>query len=78
VENEDTPLEIQSIENKGDGVVVVRVSVPPETNKEKIHGEFNQQYDLALKALEARYWAELQARDGEILAIGKIMPICGR
>ncbi|MGA7934154.1 MAG: pentapeptide repeat-containing protein, partial [Kovacikia sp.] len=66
VENENTPLEIQSIENKGDGVVVVRVSVPPETNKEKIHSEFNQQYDLALKALEAKYRAELQAKEGEI------------
>jgi uncharacterized protein YjbI with pentapeptide repeats len=67
VQNEDTPLEIQSIENKGDGVVVVRVSVPPDTHKEKIHSEFNQQYDLALKALEARYQAELQAKDGEII-----------
>jgi uncharacterized protein YjbI with pentapeptide repeats len=66
VENEDTPLEIQSIENKGDGVVVVRVSVPPDTNKEKIHSEFNQQYNLAVKALEAKYRAELQAKDGEI------------
>jgi uncharacterized protein YjbI with pentapeptide repeats len=66
VENEDTPLEIQSIENKGDGVVVVRVSVPTDTNKEKIHSEFNQQYEFALKALEARYQAELQAKDGEI------------
>lgn len=66
VENEDTPLEIQSIENKGDGVVVVRVSVPPNTNKEKIHSQFNQQYELALNALEAKYQAELQAKDGEI------------
>ncbi|HEY9695852.1 MAG TPA: pentapeptide repeat-containing protein [Trichocoleus sp.] len=33
VQNEDTELTIQSIENKGDGVVVVRVNVPPETNK---------------------------------------------
>jgi uncharacterized protein YjbI with pentapeptide repeats len=66
VQNEDTPLKIQSIENKGEGVVVVRVHVPPDTNKEKIHSEFNQQYDLALQALEAKYRAELQARDGEI------------
>lgn len=66
VENEDTPLEIQSIENKGDGVVVVRVSVPPDTDKTKIHGDFNQQYELAMLALEAKYRAELQAKDGEI------------
>ncbi len=66
-ENEDTPLDIQRIENKGDGVVVVRVNVPPETDKSKIHSEFNQQYELALKALEARYQAELQAKEGEII-----------
>jgi uncharacterized protein YjbI with pentapeptide repeats len=66
VENEDTSLEIQSIENKGDGVVVVRVNVPPDTNKENIHAEFNQQYELALKAIEARYQAELQAKDSDI------------
>lgn len=52
VENEGTELAIQSIENKGDGVVVVRVSVPPDTNKEKIHSEFTQNYELALKELE--------------------------
>ncbi|KAM3097390.1 pentapeptide repeat-containing protein [Phormidesmis sp. 146-12] len=66
VENEETPLEIQSIENKGDGVVVVRVSVPHNANKPKIHSEFNQQYELALKAIEARYQAELQAKDSDI------------
>ena len=52
VENEGTELAIQSIENKGDGVVVVRVSVPPDTNKEKIHSEFTQNYKLALKEVE--------------------------
>jgi uncharacterized protein YjbI with pentapeptide repeats len=52
VENEGTELTIQSIENKGDGVVVVRVSVPPDTNKEKIHSEFTQNYELALKEVE--------------------------
>jgi uncharacterized protein YjbI with pentapeptide repeats len=66
VENGDTQLEIQSIENKGDGVVVVRVKVPPDTDKTKIHSEFNQQYELALVALEAKYRSELKAKDGEI------------
>jgi uncharacterized protein YjbI with pentapeptide repeats len=66
VENEDTPLEIQSIENKGDGVVVVRVNVSPDANKEKIHSEFNQQYEVALQALEAKYRAELQAKESAI------------
>ncbi|NEO92350.1 MAG: pentapeptide repeat-containing protein [Moorea sp. SIO3G5] len=67
VENEDTELAIQSIENKGDGVVVVKVSVPPDTNKEKIHSEFIQNYELALKAVEEKYKAELKAKDDQIV-----------
>ncbi|NEQ83865.1 MAG: hypothetical protein F6K26_27890 [Moorea sp. SIO2I5] len=67
VENEDTELAIQSIENKGDGVVVVKVSVPPDTNKEKIHSEFTQNYELALKAAEEKYKAELKAKNNEIV-----------
>lgn len=45
VENEDTELTIQSIENKGNGVVVVKVSVPSEANKGKIHSQFLQFYE---------------------------------
>lgn len=66
LENEDTELAIQSIENKGDGVVVVRVRVSPGTDKEKIHSEFTQTYQEALKALEERYQAELKAKDEQI------------
>ncbi|NEO16269.1 MULTISPECIES: pentapeptide repeat-containing protein [unclassified Moorena] len=68
VENEDTELAIQSIENKGDGVVVVKVSVPPDTNKEKIHSDFKQKYELVLQELE-KYKAELKAKDEQIIEI---------
>jgi len=66
VQNEDTLLEIQSIENKGDGVVVVRVNVPSKTNKKKIHSEFNRLYKMAVEALEAKYRAELKAQNVQI------------
>ncbi|MEO0970993.1 MAG: pentapeptide repeat-containing protein, partial [Cyanobacteria bacterium J06639_18] len=66
VENENTELAIQSIENKGDGVVVVKVAVPVDTDKEKIHSGFTQNYRLALQEIEKRYKAELQAKDKEI------------
>ncbi|MBW4492423.1 MAG: pentapeptide repeat-containing protein [Oscillatoria princeps RMCB-10] len=66
LENEDAELEIQSIENQGDGVVVVRVRVSPGTDKERIHSEFTQTYQEALKALEERYHAELKAKDEQI------------
>ncbi len=66
VQNEDTPLQIQSIANKGDGVIVVKVHVPPDTDKEKIHQELNQNYQIQLAAVEAQYKAQLTAKDTEI------------
>ncbi|MCU0541719.1 MAG: pentapeptide repeat-containing protein [Oscillatoriaceae cyanobacterium Prado104] len=66
VANEDTELEIQSIENKGDGVVLVRVSVPPDADKAKIHSEFTQNYDLALKLVEEKYQGILAGKEEKI------------
>ncbi len=66
VENQETQLNIQAIENKGDGVVVVRVEVPPETNKAKIHSEFTQTYQEAKAALEAQYREKLQGQEEKL------------
>ncbi|MBD2526534.1 pentapeptide repeat-containing protein [Nostoc sp. FACHB-133] len=66
-QNEDTELALQSIENKGDGVVVVKVGVTDGADKEKIHSDFTQNYQLALQAVEEKYKAQLQAKDNEII-----------
>lgn len=67
VENGDTELAIQSIENKGDGVVVVKVNVPLDANKEKIHSYFAKTYQIGLQAaVEEKYKAQLQAKDEQI------------
>jgi uncharacterized protein YjbI with pentapeptide repeats len=63
--NQDT-LAIRSIENKGDGVVVVKVDVSEEANKTKIHSDFLQSYQVALQAIEAKYQAQLQSKDEQI------------
>ncbi|NER98613.1 MAG: pentapeptide repeat-containing protein [Symploca sp. SIO1B1] len=63
VVNENTSLSIQSIENKGDGTVVIRVGVPPKANKEKIHDDFMQGYEFAQKALKSEYQARLEDQD---------------
>lgn len=63
VQNEGIELAIQSIENKGDGVVVVKVSVPSDANKGKIHSDFMQLYEESLKALEEKYQAEVRGRE---------------
>lgn len=67
VQNQDTELSIQSIENKGDGVVVVRVDLSPDnTNKEKIHREFITNYDHEIKAIKERFEERLQGKSEEI------------
>lgn len=66
VENEDIKLSIRSIENKGEGVVVVKVNVPADVNKSKIYSEFAQNHEAALKAIEERYQAELKSKDEQI------------
>jgi len=76
VENQGIQLDIQSIENKGNGVVVVRVSVPPEANKEKIHLEFTQYYQEMLD-LAARQQQQIEGYGQQIQwmtsVINKIM-----
>ncbi len=66
VENQGIPMEIKSMENKGDGVVVVKIDVPPETNKEKIHQEFVQIYDETVIALEEKYQQQLAGIEKQV------------
>ena len=66
VQHEGANLAIQAIENKGDGVVVVKLHAGPNVDKETIHHSFMQRYQKALKAVEQAYKAELHAKDREI------------
>ncbi|MFS0518031.1 hypothetical protein ACEYW6_25405 [Nostoc sp. UIC 10607] len=63
VENQGAQLDVQSIEKKGDGILVVRVAVAPDADKAKIHSEFMEGYEFASKALEAQYQARLEDKD---------------
>jgi uncharacterized protein YjbI with pentapeptide repeats len=76
VENQGIQLDIQSIENKGNGVVVVRVSVPPEANKGQIHSQFTQSYQEMLD-LAARQQQQIEGYGQQIQwmtsVINKIM-----
>ncbi len=66
LDNQGIPLAIKSIENKGDGVVLVRVDIPESTNKEKIHADFYEHYQFALQQIESRHQAELKSKDEQI------------
>ncbi|MBD2649978.1 pentapeptide repeat-containing protein [Nostoc foliaceum] len=63
VENQGAQLDVQSIEKKGDGILVVRVTVSPDADKAKIHNDFMQGYEFATKALSAQYQARLEDKD---------------
>ncbi|GGA20081.1 pentapeptide repeat-containing protein [Okeania sp. KiyG1] len=65
-ENQDIPMKIRGMENKGDGVVVITIDVPPETDKEKIHQQFFQFYDENLRVLDEKYQKELQETKRQI------------
>ena len=63
---EDKPLTLRSIENKDDGVVVVKVDAPSEEDKATLHADLSTRYQGNLKALEDSYQALLQAKDEQI------------
>ena len=65
VENEGEPLEIQSIESKGDGFLI-KVVVSSDAHKSKIYSEFIKGYKLAKETLEAQYKVILDDKDKQI------------
>lgn len=66
VRSQSEEIALRSIENKGDGVVVVKVEVPEDTPKPALHSALTQAYDQALRQIEARYQAALAAKDEQI------------
>ncbi|MEL6402184.1 MAG: pentapeptide repeat-containing protein [Cyanobacteria bacterium J06626_4] len=66
VKHDDANLSVQSVEDKGDGFMVVKLNAAPEADKPAIHESFTEIYQLALKAAEAQYKAQLHAKDSEI------------
>lgn len=63
-----TELAVQAIERKSDGTFIVKVKVPPETDKATIQQEFFREYENKLALLETKYQAQLQAKN-EIIAV---------
>ena len=66
VEYGEQNISIQAIEQKNDGVFVIRLSVAPEADKGKIECRAQELYEINRKALEAQYRKELQAKDEQI------------
>ncbi|MBD2606318.1 pentapeptide repeat-containing protein [Scytonema hofmannii FACHB-248] len=66
IENESAELVIQSIENKGEGIVVVKVKTSFSVDKTKINQEFLAGYEYACKILEPQYRARIEDKDKHI------------
>lgn len=64
--HEDVPLGIQSIENKGDGTVLIKVSVTANTDKGKIDDDFWSNYKFVQEALEKQYQARIADKNEHI------------
>ncbi|MGH8106993.1 MAG: pentapeptide repeat-containing protein, partial [Arenimonas sp.] len=58
----DADISVQSIENKGDGVFVVRLATLPGMDKEAMHSGLMQDYEQQLKLIEGTYRARLEAK----------------
>jgi uncharacterized protein YjbI with pentapeptide repeats len=63
---ENPELAVRAVENREEGLVIVKVKVPPVTEPAIFHEEFTQVYDLAVQAIEERYQAEFQSRDRQL------------
>ncbi|MBW4505046.1 MAG: pentapeptide repeat-containing protein [Scytonematopsis contorta HA4267-MV1] len=59
-------LSVQAIEKKSGNAFVIRLEVPPETDKAEVEKETKELYEAKLKILESQYRAQLQIKDGQI------------
>ena len=65
-ENEEVNLTIQSMENKGDGMAVIKISVPPEANKGKIHQQLTKFYQEDVGKLTEKYQDKFLSQEEKI------------
>lgn len=62
-------VRVQGIEDKGDGVFIVRVHAPPGMSKEHLHADLSAGYQEQLALIEARYQAQLAGRDNVLAEV---------
>jgi hypothetical protein len=65
-DNDEIELTIQGIERREDGVMIVKVKVPENMDKDKILIDFGRYYGMAERLLEEKFKAELKGKDEQI------------
>lgn len=63
IESEGAELTVRAIENKDDGDFVIKVDVPTDANKSEIEKFLKQEYESAIKAIDARYQEKIRLKD---------------
>jgi len=63
IESGGVELTVRTIENKDDGDFVIRVDIPADANKSEIEKFLKQEYESAIKAIDARYQERLSLKD---------------
>jgi len=70
-ENPDAKMAITTIKNKGNGTVVIKMSVAAETDRSRLADEFMLSYELLRKALEEEYQARAEQDWIEIIGFSR-------
>lgn len=70
-ENPSAKMAISSIKNKGNGTVVIKMSVAAETDRSRLLDEFMLSYELLRKALEEEYHARAEQDWIEVIGFSR-------
>jgi uncharacterized protein YjbI with pentapeptide repeats len=68
LEYADQSPTIRSIENKGDGVFVLKIEVDPAADRVQLHQDLIQAYEQKIQQFTAQYQAKIAHRDGQLVA----------
>lgn len=60
VQGGGSELSIQSLENKNNGTVIIRINIPPDANKVVVENYLKREYHYELKAIDKEYRYQLQ------------------
>jgi uncharacterized protein YjbI with pentapeptide repeats len=65
--HEDVQLDIQSIDEKGEDIYVIKVGMSPDVDRKETHAEFMQIHELIREALEEKYRTEISVKETKIV-----------
>ncbi|MEG4585178.1 pentapeptide repeat-containing protein [Microcoleus sp. MOSTC5] len=65
--HEDVQLDIQSIDEKGEDIYVIKVGMSPDVDRKETHAEFMQIHELISESLEEKYRTEISVKETQIV-----------